>query len=355
MVNYIPSIRGARLLWLVLVLAALLPATFQASTARAEDRTDGPIAATALHYLGTHGGQCWTFMQQVVFEATGRHVGFDYRQGYFEAGAVEVSANEATNGDIIQIASDANTRPSASYPGLHTAIILENLGGGRFDAVDSNQSWDEMVSLRPNYDPYGAAARYGLDVHIYRIPGGGPGGTSATAAAASFAAGGSATVATDAGCLNLRTAPSLRSGKIACLTNHTRVTITGETIRAEGLEWVPVSTVAGIGWMAARYLVTIEAVPTVEEVTPSQDEPTAAAAAAVDEEPVAAHVDSSPGCLRLRSDASLDAAIVTCLPAGTALGIVREPGIVEGGYTWVLVRLANGTEGWVAGEYLIRD
>ena len=340
---------SGRLLWLALAVVVLVPAGFQAHSASAQARVDGPVATVAQRYLGTHGGQCWTFMQQVVFEATGRHVGFDYREGFFEAGAIEVTAREAANGDIIQIADDSNTSPSAGYSGLHTAIILENLGGGVFDAIDSNQSWDEMVRLRPGYDPFAAAARYGLQVHIYRIPGGGP-GESGSAMAASVIPGGNAAVATDSGCLNLRTKPGIKGAKIACLANHTAVTVTGETVRADGLEWAPVSTPAGEGWVAARYLVATETAPDPETAGPVSDD----TADGVDQEPLPAQVDNSPGCLRVRSAGSLAASIVTCLPAGTVLGIVSEPGIVDGGYTWVLVRLANGTEGWVAGEFLVR-
>src|SRR5690349_17467585 len=124
--SHLPHPRAVRGLMLLLALAALTP--FAMTTRQASADTNGPIASTALQYLGTHGGQCWTFMQQVVLEATGRQIGFDYRQGFFEAGAIEVTADQAQNGDIIQIASDANTSPSASYAGLHTAIILRNLG-----------------------------------------------------------------------------------------------------------------------------------------------------------------------------------------------------------------------------------
>ncbi len=82
------------------------------------------IAERALRDLGSWQGECWQWMKKVVSEATGQSVGFDYRDGYFEAGAIEVSLDEAGPGDIIQIASDtwtsparttrASTRPSSS-------------------------------------------------------------------------------------------------------------------------------------------------------------------------------------------------------------------------------------------------
>lgn len=341
---------------LALVLVVTGSSVVGREDARAEE--NGPIAATALRYVGTHGGQCWTFMKQVVREATGRTIGFDYRLGYFEAGAVEVSPEEARNGDIIQIARDSNTSPWASYPGLHTAIILRNLGGGRFDAVDSNQNWDEMVRLRPNYDPYAAAARYGLQVHIYRIPGGGPGDAGATPPRApSLASGDAAVVATSGDCLNLRSGPSRTATRITCLAAGTQVTITGEAVEAGGFTWVPVSTPAGSGWVAAEYLArTGQAADTTAAAAPApapapEPEPEPAPA---DPGVTEARVDNSPGCLRVRSAPGTSARILDCLPGGTAVGITADAAVVKDGYTWVRIEVAGRPDGWVASEFLLR-
>ena len=243
--GFVANRRFLRGLVLLLAVGLFAPiALSRPADVRAADQENGPIAAAALARLDTWGGQCWTFMQEVVLQATGRRVGFDYRQGFFEAGAIEVSAEEAQNGDIIQIADDADTNPWASYPGMHTAIVLKNLGGGRFDAVDSNQNWDEWVNLRYGYDPYASAARYGLQVRIYRIPGGGPGAAPAAAGSndTPLASGDPATVAADGGCLNLRSAPGLSASKLDCLPEGTGVTITGEPVSKDGFSWVPVST-----------------------------------------------------------------------------------------------------------------
>jgi hypothetical protein len=247
---------------LVLLLTALL--TLEGASAREIETAEvqaqagapsyGPIASTALKYLGTHGGQCWEFARAVVKEATGRTIGFDYRQGYFEAGAIEVSAAEARDGDLIQLARDSDTSPDADYPGLHTAIILENLGNGRFNAIDSNQNWDEMVGLRPGYAPYEIARLYpGLAVHIYRIPGG-PGNA---AAPAPLQPGDRARVNTPGDVLNLRSAPGLGAPISARLQDGLEVTIVGGPEESGGYRWLQVNTPSGTGWVADAYLVRV--------------------------------------------------------------------------------------------------
>jgi uncharacterized protein YraI len=341
----------------VVIALAMLAPLLLIRPASGQESLNGPIASTALKYLDTYGGQCFTFAKQVVAEATGATIGYDYRLGYFEAGAIEVSADEAQNGDIIQIASDANHGPWASYPGLHTAIILENLGGGRFNAIDSNQNWDEWVRLRPNYDPYAAAARYGLQVHIYRIPGGGPGEANAPAVSAPPVSSGDQYTVSTSGCLNLRTDPSLSGSKVSCLPTGTAVTVTGDAVAADGYSWLPVSTGAGSGWVASQYLAKSGASAAAAPDPTPAPEPTVAApppAPPASASGISARVDDSPGCLRVRTSAGLGGEIVDCLAPSTALTITDDSRIGADGYTWVKVSAPGHRDGWVASEFLIR-
>lgn len=221
-------------------------------------------------------------------------MGFGYRSGYFQGGAVEVALEEARAGDVIQISDNSNSDPGASYPGLHTAIILENLGGGVFNAVDSNQNWDGVVNLRPGYNPYAKAAVYGLSVHIYRfeaaadVPDDGARGAGDSPSVPIGSV--EARVTTDdGGCLRLRSAATLNSVELSCLAAGSRVWITGTAIEADGYAWVPVTTFAGSGWMAQQYLMpdatespdlaagTPTAEPTVPEVPATATPPAAAA------------------------------------------------------------------------------
>src|SRR5437879_5252447 len=87
---------------LVLILAVVFPLFASRATTASAASTYGPLVTAALKYVGQQEGQCYSFMQQVVREATGRTVGPDYRLGYLAAGAVEVMLQQARSGDIIQ-------------------------------------------------------------------------------------------------------------------------------------------------------------------------------------------------------------------------------------------------------------
>ena len=241
------------------------------------DATAGPISTsdlitrTALKYEGTYGGQCWPWVQRVVLEAIGAKIGFDYREGFLEAGAVEVKAGDALPGDIIQIASDLNTHADADYPGLHTAIVLENLGDGVFNVIDSNWQWDGMVRKRPGYEPAEAAGRYGLTYHVYRFAGGipptttPPGGTSGTKILppASLQVGDTARVNShgDPPCLNLRWLPGLGNEPVGCLPDGSLVKVLSAAQPLDGHQWVKVLVNGLQVYVASEYL---DRVPTPE-------------------------------------------------------------------------------------------
>ncbi|MBI5947098.1 MAG: SH3 domain-containing protein [Chloroflexi bacterium] len=251
-----PALAGV----LAAFIAALLAfGLLQATHLRAAPTYSNPIAITALKYEGQHGGQCWTFVQQVVYEATGRSIGFDYREGFFEAGATEIlKLADVREGDIIQVAADSNTSPNADYPGLHTSIVLDNLGGGLFNIIDSNSQWDEVVRRRERYDPVASAAAKGLQYHIYRIP---AGATTVVAPTEPPVEGDQALVNTPGDCLRLRAGPGPDQPIITCIPHRNEVTITGAAVKVSGIAWVPVLTQSGPGWMAQAYLVKKPDVP----------------------------------------------------------------------------------------------
>lgn len=130
-----------------------------------------PIAVLALSYVGTYGGECWIFMQDVVKEATGKRVGTDYLRGFAKVDGYEVTLDEARAGDVIQVLDERWTVGDISYPGLHTAIVIENHHDGSFTVVEANADWDGMVTRNTKYRPEKAVKSMPwLSIHVFRIP-----------------------------------------------------------------------------------------------------------------------------------------------------------------------------------------
>jgi hypothetical protein len=126
------------------------------------------IADIAVSYngqnLGSTGGQCKAFVQKVISEAGGS-LGTGYRQCYLDVGE-EIQSSEATRGDIIQLNKDSD--PENFYSGMHTAIVLENYGNGKFKVVDSNWNFNTTVRIH-DWTPSVTASNHNLQVHFYRL------------------------------------------------------------------------------------------------------------------------------------------------------------------------------------------
>ena len=132
----------------VTVTAVLMSVLLAAPPSQATLSFDNArMADIALSYVGQPGvnacrnagqgdayaGQCKQFVNCIVVLSGGPMPGGgdDYAGSFIRAGGTEISEGDATKGDIIQWGSGA-TRSQ------HTAIVVANLGGGRFDVVDSN-------------------------------------------------------------------------------------------------------------------------------------------------------------------------------------------------------------------------
>jgi len=139
---------------LVLALVALLLVGDPLPLAHAVGSFDNAIIANkALAYENQWGGnacrdagrfqsgQCKQFVNCVVVLAGGGYAGDgsnDYAGSYVRAGGVEISEAQAVKGDIIQWGSGTTAHQ-------HTAIVVANLGSGKFDVVDANWNRDEVV------------------------------------------------------------------------------------------------------------------------------------------------------------------------------------------------------------------
>ncbi len=231
----------------------------------------GAIAKTALTSISQDRGQCFLWVREVVKAAVGRTIGYDYHGGYLQAGAIEVPLLSAKDGDIIQVTNPANTKGDADYVGLHTAIVLDNLGNGKFRAIDSNSNYDGIVRIREQYNPAELSARSpGLVVRVYRIE-----GTPTPAAAAlpnvpkpvvvptapTFTAtgtlpvpGAAVTISAEGDCLRVRSAAGLGGSVLGCLPTGGQATVTQVGAAADGYTWVKVSAGSVSGWVAANYL-----------------------------------------------------------------------------------------------------
>lgn len=76
----------------------------------------------------------------------------------------------------------------------------------------------------------------------------------------------------------------------------------------------------------------------------------------VDETPPPARLDGQPTTVtedgvNVRSDASTSGTAVTAVNTGDVVTVTGEP-VEADGYSWYPVRLEDGTEGWVVGEFL---
>ena len=267
MARWTVRLLAAPLVIAALSIALMRPTAVEAQTAPATTQSYGVIARTALAALNQQRGECFLWVRAVVQSAIGRTVGYDYHAGYLQAGGVEVPLASARDGDIIQITNPANTAGNAEYPGLHTSIVLDNLGAGKFRVIDSNANLDGIVRIREQYNPAELSARYpGLVLRVYRLPGA-PGVTIPVVASPPPvgptgtlpALGTTVTIAADGDCLRVRSAAGLAGSVLGCLPSGAQATIKQSGPTADGYRWVQVSAGLLTGWVAADYLSTVTA------------------------------------------------------------------------------------------------
>ena len=284
-----PAATGALFLasLLLLISTFVVPTTAQAvgvplPPADERDPSEDEVSAivsAAMQYLGSNQGECFPWVRRVVQEALGRQMGFDYHAGYLQAGAVEITAAEARVGDIVQIADPANTGPQASYPGLHTAIVLTPQGNGVFRMIDSNSQFDGVVRIRENYNPAEVAARYPNTVaRFYRFPEAPLAPAAASAPAPATLAANQAVVRGDGDCLRLRSAPTLSAAYVLCVPDGSTLSLLGTTAEADGYTWQLVSFGGTSGWVASEFIEVGTGAQTVSPALAPTQVPTAAAA-----------------------------------------------------------------------------
>lgn len=136
-------------------------------TAKAQDFDNARVADCALAELGTvrptgwdQPGECIKSAQRWVTEAGGCFAEGGVLSGYINSGAVQVSAGQATKGDIVQWTNGNDS--DWSHP--HTVCVVQNYGNGRYWIVQSNWDFPGLVSQNLNWDPnpedYGRSGYY---------------------------------------------------------------------------------------------------------------------------------------------------------------------------------------------------
>ncbi len=128
------------------LLAAIMLVSGQAPAKAVGSFDNAVIADYALknYPVGSYGGQCRTFVNNVVKGATGLNTGTgwpDYFVGFTNAGGVRITdVNALAKGDIVQYGQ------TEAYAGLHTFIIVSRVSGSTYNVIDSNRARDEKVS-----------------------------------------------------------------------------------------------------------------------------------------------------------------------------------------------------------------
>ncbi|PKN80413.1 MAG: hypothetical protein CVU47_09145 [Chloroflexi bacterium HGW-Chloroflexi-9] len=311
------TLLSAAIATVAMLLVVRAPA--QASTTPGAEAAVTNVVSIAMGSLHQWEGECFPFVRRVIAAATGRTIGWDYHLGYLEAGAVEVPLDAVQEGDVIQMADPNNSQGHGAYPGLHTAIVMQNHGGGTLTVIDSNSQWDGVVRIREGYNPALLAARYAnITARAYRFPGVSAASTSTTPIDGPVTVGGPAIVRADGQCLRLRSSAGVGGVILNCLPESTVVTVLDGTAVSDGYAWRQVSALGQTGWVAEQYIAAVG----TDTVTPAPTPITSSTPPPVPSEPVPAPVDN---------------VLTGPLPVGGGVGLV----VWSGGTTSALVAAAQ--------------
>lgn len=164
--------------------------------------------------------------------------------------------------------------------------------------------------------------------------------------------------------VNVRSEANVGASRVTTLTQGAEVqAIAGQTINADGFQWQQIKTSSGqTGWIASRFLQasTQASTPTVTEapataaavdvtttVTPPADTTVTTAPAASS----GTVMKVSASGVSVRTTPSTSGARVIAL-SNTSVTVIEAKAIEADGYSWSKIRTQNGTEGWVAHQFL---
>lgn len=127
--------------------------------------------------------------------------------------------------------------------------------------------------------------------------------------------------------VRLRNRATLSGAIVGTLNTGDIVNLTGKPIAADGYNWLPISGPKGAGFAASQFFTTSQGGFRIGAEVVTTDS------------------------VRLRRQAGLGGAVIRTVPRGTH-AVIRWAPISRDGYTWYGVILDDGTEGFLAGEFL---
>jgi uncharacterized protein YraI len=168
--------------------------------------------------------------------------------------------------------------------------------------------------------------------------------------------------------VNLRSGPSTGASIIATLPTNTQVTVTGYSVRADGYDFIPVSTAFGNGWVASNFVsatgtVTPTRTSTVTRTPSPTRTPTTPGGPTNTPTRTPTRTATSTGgiaigstvrtttSVNMRSGAGTNNGVVAVLPVN-ATGTVLAGPTTATGYQWYRVNMGTYGIGWVAVNYL---
>lgn len=164
--------------------------------------------------------------------------------------------------------------------------------------------------------------------------------------------------------INLRESPSTQAAALGTLSRGQRVTLLANaSVTANGYTWSQVQTAAGAsGWIASQFVQSSEtaatsAAPaantadTVSTTTPGTTSTTAATPASSSPAAAATSRRVSGTGISLRGTPSTSGALLTTL-SQTDVTVLSDSPVTADGYSWTKVRTRNGSEGWIASQFL---
>ncbi|MBF2053870.1 MAG: SH3 domain-containing protein [Candidatus Sericytochromatia bacterium] len=223
-----------------------------------------------------------------------------------------------------------------SQPGTQTAAVVEENTENTESPEASSPTASEASAESPATPQATPNVIVEEDVNGNLIPAGAP----------------DATVSGDS--INLRESPSTQAAALGTLSKGQRVTLLANaSVTADGYTWSQIQTAAGAtGWIASQFVQSSNSTAAAPEASTS-------AAPATADSGLSANSAAAPAATRqvsgtgvsLRGTPSTSGALLTTL-SQTEVTVLSDSPVNADGYSWTKVRTRNGSEGWIASQFL---